>query len=133
MDQTFHSLIHVGAKSEIEELAGVRKQLIKLLGKQFAEQSDTDYSALNKVIADNIDIKIPEEGQVIKRLVELAQERNINFIPSHDGTVALNDYCLRKGLTNPLAKKGAAPPQSSVPQYNPAGMPAPLMMPPAMP
>lgn len=72
MDQTFRTLIHVGAKSEVDELAEVRHQLQKLLGKEFVHQSDTDYSSINKVVAENIDIKIPEEGQVIKRLVELA-------------------------------------------------------------
>jgi hypothetical protein len=35
-------------------------------------------------VAENIDIKIPEEGQVIKRMVELAKERNINYKPSHE-------------------------------------------------
>jgi hypothetical protein len=50
------------------------------------------------VVAENVDIKIPEEGQVIKRLVELAQERNLNYIPSHEASVSLNDYCTRKGI-----------------------------------
>lgn len=50
-------------------------------------QSDTDYSCINKVIAENIDIKVPEEGQVIKRLVELAKERNINYKPSYEAVV----------------------------------------------
>ena len=113
MDQTFHTLIHAGAKTEIEELAGVRKELGKLLGKEFVNQSDADYSCLHKVIAENIDIKIPEQGEVIKRLIELAQERNINYIPSHESTMALNDYCARKGLPNPLAKKGGAPVQNA--------------------
>lgn len=35
---------------------------------------------------------------MIKRLVELAKERNISYIPSHESTVALADYCLRKEL-----------------------------------
>jgi hypothetical protein len=131
MDQTFHTLIHVGAKTEIEELAGVRKQLGNLLGKEFVKQSDSDYSCLHKVIAENIDIKIPEQGEVIKRLVELAKERNINYIPSHESTMALNDYCARKGLPNPLSKNGSGGSlqNAPVPQYNPSGhMPAPLMM-----
>jgi hypothetical protein len=98
MDQTFHTLIHVGAKSEIDELAGVRHELQRLLGKEYVHQSDTDYSSINKVVAENVDTKIPEEGQVIKRLVELAQERNINYIPSHEASVSLNDYCTRKGI-----------------------------------
>ena len=105
MDQTFHTLIHAGAKTEIEELAGVRKQLGRLLGKEFVKNSDTDYSTLNKVVADNIDLKIPSEGEVIKRLVELAQEKNIKYIPSHEATVALNDYCTLKGIKNPLGSQ----------------------------
>jgi hypothetical protein len=112
----------VGAKSEIDELAGVRHELQRLLGKEYVHQSDTDYSSINKVVAENVDIKIPEEGQVIKRLVELAQERNLNYIPSHEATVSLNDYCTRKGIPNPITKKIP----SAIPEYNPAGMPAPL-------
>ena len=50
MDQTFHTLIHAGAKSEIEELAAVRHELGKMLGKDFVKTSDTDYSCLNKVV-----------------------------------------------------------------------------------
>lgn len=49
-------------------------------------------------VAENIDIKIPEEGQVIKRLVELAKERNIKYIPSQESFLVLNDYCTRKGI-----------------------------------
>lgn len=49
-------------------------------------------------MAENIDIKIPEEGVVIKRLVELAKERNISYTPSHEAVIVLNDYCLRKGI-----------------------------------
>lgn len=51
MDQTFHTLIHAGAKLDVEELAGVRRQLSKLLGKEFVTQSDQDYSTLNKVVS----------------------------------------------------------------------------------
>lgn len=47
-------------------------------------------------MADNIDIKIPNAGEVVKRLVELAQERNINYVPSHESAVSLNDYCALK-------------------------------------
>jgi len=127
MDQTFHTLIHAGAKSEVEELAGVRRALGGLLGKEFVKKSDEDYSCLNKVVADNIDLKIPSEGEVIKRLVELAQEKNIKYIPSSEATTALNDYCTLKQIKNPL---GSSPSLAQVPQYNPAGMPPPMSLPP---
>jgi hypothetical protein len=45
----------------------------------------------------------------------LAQERNITYIPSHESTMELNDYCGRKGLPNPLAKKGAPVQNAPVP------------------
>ena len=92
-------MIHAGAKSEIEELGGVRQALGKMLGKEFVLKSDQDYSCLNKVVAENIDIKIPEQGEVVKRLVELAKERNIKYIPSHEAQASLSDYCLRKEIT----------------------------------
>ncbi len=41
---------------------------------------------------------MPEEGQVIKRLVELAKERNISYKPSYEAVVSLNDYCVRKDI-----------------------------------
>jgi hypothetical protein len=99
----------------------VRRQLGKLLGKEFVIQSDQDYSCINKVVAENIDIKIPEEGVVIKRLVELAKERNISYTPSHEAVIVLNDYCLRKGIPNPLdgGRKGAAQNLNELPVYNP--------------
>ena len=40
-------------------------------------------------MADKIDIKIAEEGEIIKRLVELAKERNIMYTPSHEAKISL--------------------------------------------
>ena len=64
---------------EINELAEIRTILAKMFGKDFVYQSDHDYSTLNKVVAENIDMKIPEEGEKILKLVNLAQERNISY------------------------------------------------------
>lgn len=33
-------------------------------------------------VCANINLKIPEEGEKIKRLIELANERNIDYKPS---------------------------------------------------
>lgn len=75
-----------------------------MLGKEFAKKSDTDESCINKVILANINMKLPEEGEKIKRLVEIAQERNIDYKPSAEAYMELNLYCDRKGLENPLHK-----------------------------
>ncbi|CDW76781.1 UNKNOWN [Stylonychia lemnae] len=121
MDQNFHTLIHAGAKLDVDELVGVRHQLSKLLGKQFVIQSDTDMTCINKVVADNIDIKIPEQGLIVLRLVQLAKERNIDYKPSHESQILLQDYCLRKNLANPLEGSGKAVVQNlnELPVYNP--------------
>lgn len=50
MDQTFHTLIHVAPKVDVDELAEVRRQLGKLLGKEFVKQSDIDPSCINKMV-----------------------------------------------------------------------------------
>lgn len=52
----------------MEELEVVRKQLVKLLGDEFAMQADEDKTMLNPVVAQNIDFMKPEDGQVIFRL-----------------------------------------------------------------
>ena len=68
----------------MEELTNVRKQLISLLGKEFAVQSDTDESTVNKIIIEKINLKIPEEGEKVLKLVEIAKERNIDYKPSSE-------------------------------------------------
>ena len=50
----------------------------------------------------NINIRIPEEGEKIKRLIEIAKERNIDYHPSAESIAALNDYIDRKGIPHPL-------------------------------
>ena len=47
-------------------------------------------------------MKVPKEGEKIKRLVEIAQERNIQYRPSIEGCTELNSYCEEMGVPNPL-------------------------------
>jgi len=116
MDMTFHTLAHVAPKMDVDELNLVRYQLGLLLGKEFLIKSDQDRSCIHKTINEKIDIFVPEEGQVIKRLVELAKERNIQYTPSAEARQQLTDYCLRKEIANPLEGGKAA---NIIPQYNP--------------
>ena len=73
-----------------------------------------------KVMA-NINIRIPEEGEKIKKLIEIAQDKNIDYKPSNEAQVALRDYCDRKGIENPLTKgRNQAVVEGSIPPpYNP--------------
>ena len=97
--------------------------------------ADSDESAINKVVsyfflilkvAVNINIKIPEEGEKIKRLVEIAKERNIPYKPSAEAYSSLIDYIDRKGLDNPMGgdhKHHHGGPGSMIPPiYNPEPM-----------
>jgi len=102
MDQNFRTLIYAAPRMEIDELLQVRRQLEKILGKEFVLAADTDEEALNKVVAANINIRIPEEGEKVKRLIDIARERNIDYKPSAESLAALRDYCDRKGMENPL-------------------------------
>jgi vacuolar protein sorting-associated protein IST1 len=122
MDQNFRTLIYAAPRMEIDELLQVRRQLGKLLGKDFVLAADTDEQAINKVVAANINIRIPEDGEKIKRLVEIAQERNIDYKPSSEAMASLRDYCDRKGLENPLGSCGKKPIADNLipPPYNPS-------------
>ena len=81
---TFATIVHVAPKFEVEELMAVRKQLTNLMGKEFIMQADEDKTIINPVVRDNIDFKVPEDGEVIYRMRQLAKERNIQYTPSHD-------------------------------------------------
>jgi hypothetical protein len=102
MTQTFATVIHVAPKLAVEELMKVRNHLAALLGKEFVIQADEDKSCLNPVVAENIDFKNPEAGEVIYKLRLLAKERNISYEPSYEMRIALNNYLDRKGLPDPL-------------------------------
>ena len=65
----------------------------------------------------NIEIKILEEGEKIKRMIELARERNINYEPSAEAMDNLMCYIDRKGLPNPLGDGKRHQPVAPV--YNP--------------
>ena len=49
-------------KLGVEELEIVRKQLVALLGDEFAMQADEDKKIINPVVATNIDFIKPEDG-----------------------------------------------------------------------
>ena len=80
MHQTFATVIHVAPKLGVEELDVVRKQLVALLGEEFALQADEDKAMINPVVAENIDLKKIEDGQVIYRLRQLAKELSLIHI-----------------------------------------------------
>lgn len=53
----------------------------------------------------NINLKIPEEGEKIAKLVQIAKERNIDYKPSPEAYSDLMSYIDRKGLDNPYGPK----------------------------
>ena len=55
---------------------------------------------------ENIDFKKPEEGQVGLRLVNLANERNVNYTPSQALVMEIQGYCQRKMIPVPLGLGG---------------------------
>ncbi len=72
------------------------------MGEKWVLEAEQNDQLINKVVAEKINIRIPEEGEKVLRLVEIAKERNIDYKPSPEAIHQLNDYCDRKGLTNPL-------------------------------
>ena len=119
MSQTFATIIHLAPKLNIEEIMGVRKQLSGILGKEFELQADEDDKMINPVVAQNINFRKPHDGEVIYRLRQLAKDRNIDYQPSQDGMLALNQYCDFKGLSDPMDEGGSKNVQYNNIAYNP--------------
>lgn len=69
------------------------------------------------MVAEKVDFIKPEDGEVIFRLRQLAKERNIQYEPSMDMRMALNDYLDRKGLLDPMDDGNSG--MKQVPIYNP--------------
>ena len=63
-------------------------------------------------MAANIDMKTPCTGEVVHRLKQLANERNIDYDPSLEAKEAYRAYCERKRIA-PLIE------MVDVPVYNP--------------
>lgn len=61
----------------------MRQMLCNILDDKFVKECNTNKDLINPLVAENIDFKNPEEGQVYLRLVQLAKERNIEYNPSH--------------------------------------------------
>ena len=102
MEQTLATLVHVAPKMDIEELSKVRQEILNLKGKEFGEEVDSNMEKINPFIADNIDFKNPEKGEVIFRMRQLAKENGIHYTPSMEMQSALNNYLDRTGQSDPF-------------------------------
>jgi hypothetical protein len=88
-----------------------------VLEKSFIAECHTNYNLLNPLVAEKIDYKTPEPGEVVYRLCQLASERNIDYMPTTISNNECIDFCSRKGLPMPSQCK-------EVPNYAP--VPTPL-------
>ena len=60
MNQTFATVIHAGPKLDCKELMQVNEQLSAFMGNRFVKEAMTNYDLLDPVVAQNIDLKVPE-------------------------------------------------------------------------
>jgi hypothetical protein len=92
MTNTLSTLIYAAPRSDVEEMIKIRKMLTGLMGKSFVENADrNEGSCVNKVvcqfdqlfkIVENINLRMPEEGEKVNKLVDIAKEKNIDYKPS---------------------------------------------------
>lgn len=82
MNVTLHTLIYAADRAGIDELHTIKKQLTYLCGEKFASQSETDDKCIHEVIRDNINLIMPEEGQKVERLIQIAKDQGIQYIPT---------------------------------------------------
>ena len=49
------------------------------MGKEFVKESDMNPEVVNKVIRDNINLRMPEEGEKVAKMLEIAKLKNIEY------------------------------------------------------
>jgi hypothetical protein len=69
-------------KAGIDELFTIRQQLSYMTGKEFEAQSYTDDKCIHEVIKENINLIMPEEGWKVERLIQIARDEGIQYIPT---------------------------------------------------
>ena len=84
MDETFATIIHSAPKLDIQELLTVKAQLSMLMDEKFVNECRTNKDLINKTVAENIDFKKIEDGASGLRMINLADERNIQNKPIVD-------------------------------------------------
>jgi hypothetical protein len=130
MDETFATIIHAAPKLDVEELLKVKAQLSMLMDEKFVNECRTNKDLINKTVAENIDFKKIEDGASGLRMINLADERNIQYKPSMDVASAVQGYCVRKGFpVPPSCIDGGAQP-AYIPQPVNFNAPPPSNMPP---
>ena len=68
MNQSFATIIHVAPKLGIDQLMIIRKNLVALMGNDFVYNADNYKININPLVAENIDFKKPEDGEIIFKL-----------------------------------------------------------------
>lgn len=82
MYMTLHTLIYAGSRAGIDELGTVAKQLGIICGPEFVKQSHTDEKCINETVRDNINLIMAEEGWKVERLLQIAKNEGIQYIPT---------------------------------------------------
>lgn len=82
MFTTIHTLFYAAHRANIDELVIVRAEIAKVYGKEFAQASESDPSNVNETIRENINVIMPESGRKVSRLLEIAADEGIKYVPS---------------------------------------------------
>lgn len=84
MYMTLYTLIYAADRAGVDELLTVREQLTHLCGEEFVRQSEKDDKCIHEVIKENINLIMPEEGRKVERILQIAKEEGIQYIPTEN-------------------------------------------------
>ena len=79
---TLHTLVYSADRANIAELVSVRQQIIALYGPEFAHATEADANNINETIRENINLIMPETGRKVERLIDIAKEFGVNYVPT---------------------------------------------------
>jgi hypothetical protein len=76
------TMLYASHRLEIEELKIFEQEITKLCGKEFVHQVEWDKKCIDENIRQNLNPIMPEEGQKVAKLYEIANSEGIVYHPS---------------------------------------------------
>jgi len=88
MHVPLHTLMYSADKAGIDELYTLRQDLSCITGKEFKAESYTD----DKCIKKNINLIVPEEKWKVERLIQIAEDDGIQYMPTEGSQEVIHLY-----------------------------------------
>eukprot|EP00826_Nyctotherus_ovalis_P022943 TRINITY_DN1768_c0_g2_i9.p1 TRINITY_DN1768_c0_g2~~TRINITY_DN1768_c0_g2_i9.p1 ORF type:complete len:294 (+),score=79.78 TRINITY_DN1768_c0_g2_i9:49-930(+) len=97
LHKPLQTILYASHRLQIEELKAFEKIITKLCGKEFVHQAEADQKCVDENVKQNINPIMPEAGQRVDKLLEIASAENVLFCLSEKSQQVYKKYIEKMG------------------------------------